>query len=206
MCTLHQTHHMKNSILLLFTVAAVFTACNQKTEKAEAAIAEAEANPSSKEERIKRGEYLVMIMGCHDCHTPKVMTAQGPALDSTRLLSGHNGAVPSSGFDTGMTRKGEWIIMNSGITSFAGPWGMSFAANLTPDATGIKDWTLENFKTAIKKGKFKGIEASRPLLPPMPWPNLVNIKDEDAEAIFDYLKSLKPVNNTVPNAIIAQHS
>ncbi|WP_276133501.1 diheme cytochrome c-553 [Polluticoccus soli] len=197
---------MKNSILLLFTVAAVFTACNQKSEKAAEAIANAEATPSgTKEERIKRGEYLVTVMGCNDCHTPKKMTAQGPVLDSSRMLSGHNGSVPSSGFDTALTRKGEWIIMSSGITSFAGPWGMSFAANLTPDATGLAGWTIDNFKTAIKKGKFKGIEAERTLLPPMPWQNLVNISDGDAEAIFDYLQSLKPVSNKVPNAIIAQH-
>jgi hypothetical protein len=29
----------------------------------------------------------------------------------------------------------------------------------------------------------------------------VNIKDEDVKAIFAFLKSTKPVNNVVPNAV-----
>jgi mono/diheme cytochrome c family protein len=197
---------MKKLIFMVLTVAAGLAACNGKKSAVDKDGAEPAtfASETTKEDRIKRGEYLVTIMGCHDCHTPKMMTASGPALDTARLLSGHNGAMPSSGFDTSLTRKGDWIVMNSSITSFAGPWGMSFAANLTPHETGIGNWTFENFKIAIKKGKFKGIEASRPLLPPMPWQNLTILSDEDAQSIFDYLQSIKPVDNRVPNAIIAQ--
>ena len=38
---------------------------------------------------LKRGEYLVTIGGCHDCHTPLVMGSNGPEPDMKRALSGH---------------------------------------------------------------------------------------------------------------------
>ena len=43
---------------------------------------------------VERGRYLVMVAGCNDCHTPKVMTPAGPAFDTTRLLSGHPADAP----------------------------------------------------------------------------------------------------------------
>ena len=43
---------------------------------------------------LKRGEMLSVFGGCSDCHTPKIMTAQGPAPDQTRLLSGLPGPSP----------------------------------------------------------------------------------------------------------------
>lgn len=91
-------------------------------------------------------------------------------------------------------------------TAIAGPWGISFTANITSDSTGIGMWTLDQFKKAFKEGKYKGLDNSRPLLPPMPRQNYKNIKDEDAEAIFAFLKSTKPVHNIVPEAVFANTS
>ena len=87
------------------------------------------------------------------------------------------------------------------LTAAAGPWGVSFAANLTPDQSGIGTWTEEQFKIALTLGKFKGIKGSRMLLPPMPWFNFTEMKDEDVSAVFAYLKSIKPVRNVVPQPI-----
>ena len=84
------------------------------------------------------------------------------------------------------------------MTAAAGPWGVSFAANLTPDQSGIGTWTEEQFKKALTQGKFKGLDGARILLPPMPWFNFTELKDEDTKAIFAYLKSLPPVKNVVP--------
>ncbi|GAB3549488.1 c-type cytochrome [Spirosoma fluminis] len=147
---------------------------------------------------IKRGEYLVTIMGCADCHAPKKLTPQGPAPDMDRFLSGYNSAEPLGDYDKNLVKTGQWVIFNGQNTAFAGPWGVSFAANLTPDATGIGNWSFEQFTNAMRKGKFKGLDNSRPLLPPMPWPNYTNMTDADMKAVFAYLKSLRPVNNTVP--------
>lgn len=156
---------------------------------------------ASKDDVVKRGEYLVTIMGCADCHAPKKMTPQGPAPDMDRFLSGHNSSQKLGTFDKSILKTGEWVVFNGQSTAFAGPWGMSFAANLTPDETGIGSWTFEQFNTAMRKGKFKGLENSRPLMPPMPWFNYVNMAEDDMRAIFAYLKSIKPVSNVVPSYI-----
>lgn len=54
---------------------------------------------------------------------------------------------------------------------------------------------------ALRKGKYKGLENARDLLPPMPWFNFSHLTDEDLKAMFAYLKSTKPVNNVVPPPI-----
>ena len=138
-------------------------------------------------------------MGCNDCHTPKKMTDRGPAPDMDRLLSGHPSNIPLMPFDT--TTSKNWVLFNMTGTAMIGPWGASFAANLTADDTGIGTWTEEQFKKAMKEGKLKGLDGSRPLLPPMPWQNYTDIKDKDIKAIFAYLKSTKPVDNIVPRPV-----
>jgi hypothetical protein len=87
------------------------------------------------------------------------------------------------------------------FTAAAGPWGVSFAANLTSDESGIGNWTEEQFFKAIREGKSKGMDNTRPLLPPMPWENFKNLTDDDLRAMFAYLKSTKPVRNVVPAPI-----
>jgi hypothetical protein len=156
----------------------------------------ARSKPVSKDSLIKRGEYLVTIMGCNDCHTPFKMGPNGPEKDMDRMLSGHPDFIPVSKFDTVTVKN--WALMGLSGTAMIGPWGSSFAANLTPDATGIGNWTEAQFRKVFKEGKFKGLDGNRMILPPMPWENYVNVKDEDISAIFAYLKSRKPVHNVVP--------
>jgi hypothetical protein len=150
----------------------------------------------SREALIKRGKYLTTIGGCNDCHSPKVMTTEGPMPDTTRLFSGH----PSEE-KLNLKADKEWMLFAPGLTAFVGPWGVSYAANLSPDDTGIGNWSFEQFKTAIRKGKYKGLESSRPLLPPMPWQQYRHMLDEGLKAVFTYLKSLPPIDNVVPSAI-----
>jgi mono/diheme cytochrome c family protein len=155
---------------------------------------------STEMEQIKRGEYLVEIGGCNDCHSPKKFTEMGPVPDENRLLSGHpqNLALPK--IDPSLIGPGKWVLMNDNLTATVGPWGVSFAANLTPDnQTGIGLWKESNFIQALRTGKHMG--AGRPILPPMPWFNLAKATDEDLKAIFAYLKSLKPIRNAVPAPI-----
>jgi hypothetical protein len=133
-----------------------------------------------------RGAQLVMLGGCHDCHTPK---GQSSSLDLGRALSGHpqNAALPPDvvgGVSTNMM-----------LTAWRGPWGVSLARNLTPDKeTGLGDWTVADFKKTIRTGVNKKGEV---LLPPMPITTLQNLPDQDLEAIWAYLRTLKPVRNAV---------
>lgn len=179
-------------VAALFLTAMLLFACSRPREQA------ASANAGQNHEQIvKRGAYLVTIAGCNDCHTPKIFTPQGMGLDSSRLLSGHPADEKLAPVPSGQG----YVHFSPGLTAAVGPWGISFSANLTPDPLGLGGWSFEQFQTAITHGKYRGIEAGRPLLPPMPWQNLMNIDDEDARAIFTYLQSLKPVPNQVPAPI-----
>jgi hypothetical protein len=146
---------------------------------------------------VKIGKYLVTTMGCADCHSPKKMGPMGPEPDMDRAFSGHPASDLVPLVDTMMLKEG-WILFGMGVTTFAGPWGQSYAANISSDETGIGSWTEQQFFTALRKGKLKGIEEGRPLLPPMPWQSFAQLKDQDIKAIFAYLKSTKPVKNLVP--------
>lgn len=147
-------------------------------------------------EQVARGQYLVTVGGCNDCHSPKKMGPNGPEPDPERLLSGHPQDEPLARVDT--SELGSWVLFSHGLTAAAGPWGVSYAANLTSDDTGIGLWTEEQFIKCIREGKYKGLEGSRPLLPPMPWPSFAQMTDEDLKAVFAYLKSTRPVRNIVP--------
>lgn len=154
----------------------------------------------SKEEMIKRGEYLVNFGGCNDCHSPKVFTDMGPVPDTTRLLSGYQQGFALPQIDTSVVGPGKWYLSNGDLTAWVGPWGISFSANLTPDAqTGIGAWTEEIFVRAMRNGLHFG--AGRPILPPMPFMGLAGLKDEDLKSVFAYLMSIKPIRNKVPDAI-----
>ena len=151
----------------------------------------------TKEERIQRGSYLVNSIGCDDCHSPKRIGAMGPEIIPELRLSGYTSDRPFAKVDTSVVQNG-WTLFNMDLTSAVGPWGQSFAANLTPVETGLGNWKEEQFVKAMKKGKFKGLDNTRPLLPPMPWINYRNMSEEDLKSIFAYLQSLTPVKNIVP--------
>jgi hypothetical protein len=195
---------MKQTIVTLGAIALVGTAailaCNSNrgaSQNNEGMIAA--TSRVNTDSLISRGQYLVTLMGCNDCHSPKKMGPMGPELDSAHLLSGHPSKMPLGKIDPNTLKS--WVLFNHTATAIVGPWGVSFAANLTSDATGIGNWTEEQFFTAIRKGKFKGMENGRPLLPPMPWPMYAHATDEDLRAIFSYLKSTQPVENVVPAPI-----
>ena len=148
---------------------------------------------ASHAETVERGAYLVRLGGCSDCHTPKIMTDQGPVDDPARLFSGHPSDVvlPPAALESG-----PWGAATAGMTAWAGPWGISYAANLTSDpATGL--WSEDSFIKAMKTGKRRG--HGRPILPPMPWQPLSQATDADLKAIYAYLASLPPVFNSVPD-------
>ncbi len=183
--------------LVLFVAAACEQANSQQTANP-AEAAKTAANFGGYASQVEWGAHLVIIAGCDDCHSPKKMTPQGPMPDESRRLSGHpaDGTIPS--FERKTPESMGWTLTNEHLTAWSGPWGTSFTANLTPDDSGIGTWTEEQFFTAIRKGKLKGLDSSRDLLPPMPWPNYAQMSDDELKAVFAFLKSLPPVKNVVP--------
>lgn len=176
-------------LIILLPVSILCIQCGTHQEK-----------KMTKEEMIKRGAYLVSYGGCNECHTPKIFTDLGPVYDTTRLLSGHNTGMKIPKVDTSLLGYGKWYLGNSDQTAWVGPWGISFAANLTPDTnTGIGRWTDDIFIRAMRNGLHLGAE--RPLLPPMPFASLAGLSNDDLKAVFAYLKSIKSVYNKVPAPI-----
>jgi len=167
----------------------------------EAAIASEKNNGH---ELIKRGEYLVGYGGCNDCHTPKLFTPNGPEPDPNKLLSGHPATAELPEVPPGIIGPEKWgALTNNDLTAWIGPWGVSFAANLTPDnGTGLGGWTEEQFIKTMRTGKHLGV--GREILPPMPWYSLAVLTDGDLKAIFAYLHSIKPIENQVPQPIPPQ--
>ncbi len=174
----------------LFLTAA-FAGCARTPVEAPAAKASSPA---------ERGKYLVSVLGCDDCHTPKTMTAQGPVPDMTRRMSGHR-ADPSLPAPPKLP-PGPWgVVTTMDLTAWSGPWGISYPINLTPDEiTGMGIWTEDMFVQAIRTGKHLG--QSRPILPPMPWVAYASLTDDDLKAVYAFLRTLPPVSNRVPDPVI----
>jgi mono/diheme cytochrome c family protein len=130
-------------------------------------VAPAAAKAPHQDSQIERGQYLVSIAGCLDCHTP--FDEQGQP-DTTKLGAG-------------------------GYPFDLGPLGIVYTKNLTPDkTTGLGDWTDEEIKTAFTTGVSKdGLH----LFPIMPYRFFNHMSDEDVDAVVAYLKTLEPVNNSV---------
>jgi cytochrome c553 len=147
-----------------------------------------------------RGKYLVTVMACNDCHTPWTMGANGPEPDMTRMLSGH---PASATLPPPPAPNGPWVGAFTGdMTAWAGPWGISYTRNLTPDKeTGLGLWTEQQFIETIRNGRKQG--RGRQLLPPMPWQMYRNLNDSDLKAIFAYLKTIPAMSNNVPDPVIA---
>ncbi len=154
-----------------------------------------------KPDPVERGKYLVTIMGCHDCHTPKVAAPDGlPMPDTARLLSGHPAELPYPTWAPDDLKNRHALALTTPmLTAWAGPWGVSFAANLTPDKeTGMAEWGEEAFIRAMRTGKHQGQPNGRDILPPMPWEDIKVATEEDLKAIWAYLRSLPPIKNQVP--------
>src|SRR5262245_8325744 len=163
----------------------------------------ASAAPPARSEQIKRGEYLVKYGGCNDCHTPSRLHPKLglPIQDMSRMLSGHPEGAPEP---VSQYRAPDFVVVGPTFTSFTLSFGTVLAPNLTPDKdTGLGMWTEEMFVTAIRTGKHMGGNG-RLILPPMPWPAMNALTDEDLKAMFAYLQSIPAIRNEVPQPDVPQ--
>ncbi len=76
------------------------------------------------------------------------------------------------------------------------PFGAITPGNLTPDVnTGLGGWGPDHFWRALHNGRSKD---GRLLAPAFPYPNYTQVRRDDADALFAYLRSLAPVQRTTP--------
>lgn len=157
------------------------------------------AKPARLTAEQARGQYLMSTSACMDCHTPWKLGDKGPEPDITRLYSGHPAQLKMPPAPT--LPEGPWV-MTAGATNtaWAGPWGVSFTANLTPDIeTGLGRWSEADFIRTIRTGRHMG--RGREVLPPMPIAVYNNFTDRDLKAIFAYLRTIPPIRNKVPDPV-----
>jgi hypothetical protein len=203
---MHRTHV---SIATLCTLAGLMLACSGKQAAAPAPATQAqqarpqvadapwqaEAEPSQAD-LIKRGEQLVRLGGCHDCHTPMKFDPKlgMPVPQMERMLSGHPEGGPEPQSQPGQH---DQAVIGPSFTSFRLPFGTVYSANLTPDPeTGLGRVSESDFVRVVRTGHRH--DSPRVLLPPMPWQNLAQQPDVELRAIYAYLQSIPPIKNHVP--------
>lgn len=131
------------------------------------------AAPVDKSDSIAYGKYLVTLASCSECHT---QSEKGEPLPGMFFAGGQEFNMPS---------------------------GTVRSANITPDEeTGIGSWDKENFLERF--GYFRdetahnnSIDINKDFNTPMPWLMYSGMTDEDISAIYYYLRTLKPVKNSV---------
>ena len=182
-------------------ITTLVVSCQQtqstpQAEKSDTAPPLAAPAASEQGSSVVRGKFLVLVGGCSDCHTPMKMGANGPEPDMSKFLSGHPAELKMP--PAPKLPDGPWVWIGSGTnTAFAGPWGVTYAANLTPDQhTGMGVWTQEMFIKAMHTGKH--MSEGRAIMPPMPWQTLSQLGDDDLKAMYEFLRTVAPIKNQVP--------
>jgi hypothetical protein len=180
---------------LALTLGVTVVGCGKKTEGDTAKPGEGGQTASATGSSIERGKYLVeTIGGCNDCHTPWKMGDKGPAPDMTKMLSG---SPEGMRLPPPMLNPPWGWAGSLSMTAFAGPWGISYSANLTPDMeTGLGKWTDADFIKTMRTGIGSH---NRPIMAPMPWEAIGHASDDDLKAIFAYLHSVPAIKNKVPD-------
>ena len=123
-------------------------------------------------DRVAYGKYLTTIAGCLGCHTTE---------------DARHRPIPGMEF--------------AGGNEYRGPWGTNRSANITPEA---HNWmghaTKEEFVARFKA--FAPLVENSPVAPRgqntvMGWLAYSGMTDEDLGAIYDYLKTVRPVRHDV---------
>lgn len=125
-----------------------------------------------KDDTVAYGKYLFRVASCADCHSPQ---NQGKAIPGMDLAGGFE-------LET--------------------PWGKTIrSSNITPHKTGLGAWSKERFVGRFKnpeqphnKGK---VVAEGEFNTLMPWSSYSGMTSEDLGAIYDYLRTVTPVDNAV---------
>ncbi len=135
----------------------------------------APANPQTRPERsdiLAYGAYMTNASGCIECHTD---------VDKGQI-------IPELAFSGGR----EFVFPDGSVLR---------SSNISPHETGIGSWTEEMFVARFKM--YADSSYVPPVIPPgefntiMPWTMYAHMTEEDLSAIYAYLKTVTPIENTV---------
>ena len=186
---------------MLVAVAFISTQCTDEKKEDTSEVKPAVAQYGAFDSQVKWGEHLVKVGGCNDCHTPKKMGPNGIELDMSLMLSGHPAQMPPADFDPKEAAK-KGLIVTQTFTAWTGPWGTTYAVNLTSDSTGIGNWKEEQFVKCLHEKKWMGLDNTRPLMPPMSLMPVTEMSEDELKAIFAYLKTTPALKNVAPQAAL----
>jgi len=159
------------AVVLITTVLTTAAVAVEQSAKPAASKSKATAAAKPTAAVIERGHKLAIFGGCVDCHTPGALYG---APDFTRQLSGSE-------------------------LGWSGPWGTSYARNLTPDLeTGLGYYKEKEIILALRSGKRLD---GKPMLPPMPWQNIATLSEADMHALVAYLQSIPSIEHKSPDPL-----
>jgi len=131
------------------------------------------------DEMVRRGRYLVNLLGCASCHTDGALIGQP---NTARTLAGSSIGI---------------AYTNPMVNEFP---GAVYPPNLTPDVeTGLGRWSVAEITTMIRTGRNRHGSQTMTI---MPWTSYAQLSDADATDIASYLKSLTPVHHHVPKRVM----
>ena len=128
---------------------------------------------------------LVALLGAQLCLTASLAQAQSADVERGMYLIRAAGCVTCHTAEKGGTPL-------AGGRKLDTPFGAFYTPNITPDAeTGIGGWTEEQFVHAVRQGRRPDGAA---YYPAFPYPSYAGITEDDARAMWAYLRSIDPVS------------
>jgi mono/diheme cytochrome c family protein len=182
-----KVHTMRNHIVALSVFIAGFILIMAS------AATSAQASGDLQDDQVAHGKYIATIAGCVACHTPlkeEYQNLQSLSLEQIQTLAFND-----------LEASDQTKLLAGGRLFDLGPAGLLFTRNITPDEeTGIGAWTEDQIKLAIKTGIS---DDGKMLFPVMPYHVYNGMADADVEALIAYLRTVKAVNNPVPEKTVS---
>lgn len=125
----------------------------------------------SMSDTLAYGKYLATMSACMECHSK---------VDKGQIIKG--------------TEYG-------GGRTFELPGGVLTSANITPHATGIGGWSRADFLHRFKQYSDSGyvlaaLDITKDYNSIMPWYMYTSMEENDLIAIYEYLRTLEPIDHT----------
>ncbi|QOV91285.1 hypothetical protein [Humisphaera borealis] len=135
--------------------------------------------------------------GARQSAAPDTSTPKGPhvvassPIEAGRYIVKVGGCndchTPGFAMTNGQVPESEWLVGEK--MGFRGPWGTTYASN------------LRLFVRDLSENDFVLIVRNRNTRPPMPWPSLHAMSDQDLRSLYAYLKSLETKGERAPDYV-----
>jgi mono/diheme cytochrome c family protein len=131
------------------------------------------------------------VAGCAMKGSQDRQASQAPSVERGRYIVQIGGC--NDCHTPGFMQKGDAIPESQWLTGvpvgWRGPWGTSYSSNLR---LFVRDFDEQTFVDVLRK---------RNTRPPMPWPALHAMTDQDLKSVYRYLVALGPAGEKMPEAV-----